>query len=305
MRRISWLALVALLALAPGLAKAQFLGPGWWKTASSASYVGPGDVVAMSFWFGMRAYSAATEGTKAVNICSESGGVDVTCEDELTSTTTGKLVLGTVGATCGGITCTVKTWYDQTGANYCSGAPCDLTQTVVANRATFNISCPTTSYPCAVFSNSAQDLYENAYSGFSAFNTHSLTAVAQNTFTGAQDNLFAAHNEQLGFTNSSANQCFLFYNNVIAATANDNAWHAIQGVVDDSVTNGSELYIDGTATPGSSSGGSLQGPLLLGGLSSSQFFGGYFEEIGFSDVTLFSGTQASNLNSNQHAFYGF
>src|ERR1700733_9426847 len=43
------------------------------------SYTGPGDVVPGALaWWGLRAYGAATAGTKAINICRAS---DSTCED--------------------------------------------------------------------------------------------------------------------------------------------------------------------------------------------------------------------------------
>ena len=42
----------------------------------AAAYSGPGDVVTTGWvwWFGLRAFSAATAGTKAANICWSTGG---------------------------------------------------------------------------------------------------------------------------------------------------------------------------------------------------------------------------------------
>lgn len=280
------------------------------KPTAAASYVGPGDVVAMTFWVGMRAYSAATRGTKAVNICSETGGVDVTCEDELTSAATGKLVLGTVGATCGSITCTVKTFYDQTGNNFCSSAACNFTQTTVANRAAFNISCPTISYPCAVFTQASSDSYAAGGTVLSSHNNYTVSTVFQNIYTSTQNVLFSDQQEIQFAVNpgAAANELYMYDGVEITATANDGSWHAVQCLFDDNVTNGSFMYVDGTGgTPGTMSGGKpLEAPFVIGMLvGGGNYISAYFEELGAADGVTFTGAQNSNMNSNQHTFYGF
>jgi hypothetical protein len=60
-------------------------------------YTGPGDIApGAKAWWGLRAYSAAKRGTRAVNVCNVS---DVACVDFNTDATTGTLVITVGGAT--------------------------------------------------------------------------------------------------------------------------------------------------------------------------------------------------------------
>lgn len=308
MRHTKWIALAALLTLAVSSANAQFLGPGWWHAAAPA-YVGPGDVVAMSLWSGMRAYSAATRGTAAVNICSESGGSDVTCEDELTNATTGKLVLGTVGSTCSSVTCTIKIFYDQTGNNFCSSVACNFTQTTVANRATFLITgCPGTSgQPCAFF-NSSTNAYLSAGSN-TVSQPVSDTAVAERsggftsnqTIIGSSVSPFPA---VVGF-DMTANTAKQFGGaTAFTAAAADSALHSLQAAFDSNVASGSTFDVDGTPNASTMDSISVVFPLTLGNLAGGQPLQGYFMEGGFKNA-LFSSGDMSALTSNQRAFWGF
>lgn len=305
MRRTNWLVLVALLALAAGSAKAQFLGPGWWKTAAPASYVGPGDVVPLTWWIGMRAYSAATRGQAAVNICSESGGVDVTCEDELTSATTGKLVLGTVGSTCASVACTVHFWYDQTGNNACSSAPCNFGQTLVSDRATFLITgCPDSGQPCASFTAANTNNYNG--SGASVFSQpYSVTMVAYKTPDASlQIAIYPGNFVFAGFS-STANTVAIYAGTELDSTssATDGALHSIQAIYNGS---SSSIYVDGTQTTGDAGTGSVTFPGCVGGnnCNGNNNLGGYLLEGGFNSSPFSAGTAAA-LTSNQRTFWGF
>lgn len=304
MRHIKWFALLALIALVPR-ADAQFLGPGWWKTAAPASYAGPGDVVALKWWVGLRAYSAATAGAAALNICSESGGVDVTCEDELTSATTGKLVLGTIGATCSSVTCTVKIWYDRTGNNACASAPCNFTQTTVADRATFLITgCPGTSgQPCASF-NGSSDCYTTG-GAVGDSQPYSETAVSYKTSSASNESILIFDSStagQVGYS-STANTAGFYAGSFVSATASDNALHSFQAIFND--PSSSAIYVDGVSTSGSVGSGNATLPADIGSVAcTSQFLGGFFSEVGFA-VGAFSGGNVSALTSNQRAFWGF
>jgi hypothetical protein len=121
------------------------------KPTISTSFTGPGDVVASgtSFWFGLRAFSAAKRGTKAINLCNVA---DAACADVLTDGTTGDLLAPTNigGIDCTAITvCTIKIFYDQTGNTDCAGpAACDALQATIASRATFTWNCQN-GHPCA------------------------------------------------------------------------------------------------------------------------------------------------------------
>jgi hypothetical protein len=106
-------------ALAP--ARAQFNGPSPSSPAPIYCVQGPGDVQPYVAWGSVfRAYSMATCGMPAINVCDSTGGVDVACADMVTSTTTGFLVPKVIGGlTCGTDSsgnCTIKIIYDIPGA---------------------------------------------------------------------------------------------------------------------------------------------------------------------------------------------
>lgn len=114
--RLAYIYLAFLLA-APALA--QFNGPSGGTLTFCVQ--GPGDVQPYVAWGSVwRAYSMATCGMPAVNVCNSTGGVDVACADMVTSTTTGKLVPNVIGGlTCGtdnSGNCTIKIIYDIPGA---------------------------------------------------------------------------------------------------------------------------------------------------------------------------------------------
>jgi len=129
------------------------------KGTAVASYSGPGDVISGAVaWYGLRAYSLAyaTGNGKIVNVRLTTNSH--TCD--ILSTTGGNLGntanCSTGGdnaqaaATFCGANCAVVTWYDQSGANACSAAACDVTQSTAANQPALTFSC-FGSLPCVTF----------------------------------------------------------------------------------------------------------------------------------------------------------
>lgn len=99
------------------------------------SYIGPGDKFSgAAGWWGFRAYNAAyaAAGGNAIILCTPA---DAACETE-TVGANGKLVLGTVGATCNNVStiCTIKELFDQ------SGNSANCTQATIASRPTFVVN---------------------------------------------------------------------------------------------------------------------------------------------------------------------
>jgi hypothetical protein len=118
-------------------------------SGGGGAYVGPGDLSISNVvaWHGLRAYSLATAGTKAINLCDNTGA---NCSDESTDAS-GNLVVGTHGANnCAtSDTCVVKTLYDQSGALAC-GSGCDVTQATTANMFTLKHNCRAGTQFCLV-----------------------------------------------------------------------------------------------------------------------------------------------------------
>lgn len=92
--------IILALLLTISVATAQFFNPIIYFS-NGITYTGPGDVVSGAIaWYGLRAYSAAKVGTKAVRVRCGSGGSSGTAFD-VNSLTSGNLDTATISSTCG------------------------------------------------------------------------------------------------------------------------------------------------------------------------------------------------------------
>ncbi len=101
-------------------------------SGGAPSFTGIGDTQsgAKGHW-GSIAYSAATRGSNAYNICDNATPGLGTCKDIKTDATTGLVsstqTVGSIGACgTGGNQCYIQTVYDDSGASFCTSAACDL-----------------------------------------------------------------------------------------------------------------------------------------------------------------------------------
>ena len=207
------------------------------------AYLGPGDFVSSAkAWYGLRAYSAATRGSAIANVCNSTGGVDVGCADVLSDATTGALVPKTIsGITCPGPNCTVKTLYDQSGANTCTGAPCNLAQATVASRPVLAANC-LGSKPCMQFSggqgvhNASTASIAQPWSVTGVYTTTAAGAIFVSS-TGAYEGLIAVTPPgQMQFWTGA---------HINAGAANNGSIHAVAGVANGA---SSLLRVDGLDT---------------------------------------------------------
>lgn len=174
---------------------------------------GPGDVQPYVFWGGISAYSMATCGQPIAYVCDTTGGVDVVCDDMVSSTTTGKIVTKTIGGvTCGigGSTlCLAKIIYNQAPLNAtCTvrgslGTPgtCDAVQTTVANRYRVDgLSCST--LPPCYFASGASSAYA-LNSSISLTQPFALVAAAYTVNTSSTETFLSVGNASIKFSTSS------------------------------------------------------------------------------------------------------
>lgn len=280
-----------------------------------APYSGPGDLVAALAWVGLRPYSLAKVGTKAVNLVRASDSH--TC-DFLSSATLGlgnsagcsnSGENGTALATwCNATTCSVTKLYDQTGGTNCSAAVCDVSQATGAKQPTVTLSC-LGSLPCLTFVRASNQILTNAAGAAGAANGPAFTSAAERTGnTTSFHEYFGSGHSELLFKNA-VNAAGVYGGTGVFGTANDSVWHAIQGWA--TVTaNATYTYIDGTKTTGTDSNNLTQTGLSLGCFNSSttDCLDGKFAEGGIFDgqsATGWTNTQLSNMNSNIHNFWGF
>lgn len=294
------LVFLALVWLSPAWGQSSVIGGGVWGDAKkSASYAGPGDVLTgWQAWYGLRAFSAATLGNRLINVCNVS---DVVCADLSSSPTTGALVVTTIGGSnCAVVTCTIKTFYDQSGASACSG-PCDNTQTTIANRATLVVSCSgLASQPCSQFTTTQfyhsavlATTYSQPFSASLVYNRYSGTNYGGGINFLSPDSRFGVE--------GSANQFQVYAGSVVDVTEVDGSFNAANGVF-----NGSNcaVQINGTDTTASNCGTNGAGNLVGLNFSAGQGSNIEINEAGMNSGGFTSGNRTS-LNNQQRSFWGF
>lgn len=295
MKKVICLLLCVLLGSLANAQRMLPLGAGGSFTAGApATYTGPGDIATYSVWWGLTAYSTATRGTKAVNVCNVA---DVACGDLSTDATTGLLTITTIGgSSCAIVTCTCKTIYDKVGTN-------DITQPAEGTRPVFNPTGGPNNNAACVFSPGRVSFMTASISSLSQ--PWSLNCVVNRTGSTTSFNAVVTdHSTAFGlFFNNAVNQANLYGGSSFNATANDNAWHSIGGMVNNG-TNAASLVPDGSSTLGTTGTGTMGTVVDMGSqLGGANFFDGRISECG-----LLSGDQSSlfaSISTNRHSVLGF
>jgi hypothetical protein len=293
----------AAAALISGPADAQMTGVlGGGLSATAGSYTGPGDVVSgWSAWYSCaRAYNAAYA-TSTGNLCNlRNTSTNETC-DEPTTTAGAPGVMKNCTSTSNGLSlstfctlgCAVTEMYDQTGGTH------HMLQATAGDQPTLTVSCLDT-LPCTVWTSASITLAASA--NFTPVTgAVSFIAVADRiSGTGGVRQADENGTNNRMHSNTSASSILLTGGggSSITATASDNAWHAIPGVVAGA---GSVINIDGVETTGTASGNTTAGAPSLAGAASTTMD---LTETGFIDNVSLTGTQRTNLCRNMQAAYG-
>ncbi len=263
------------------------------SVGSAPAYAGPGDVVSGALtWWGLRAYNAATKGNALINVCNPT---DAACADFSSDATTGALVIVAVGGHTCADDCTIKKFYDQSGANSCSAAHCDWIQNTISQRAVLINSC-VNSKPCARGTESASTAYSAASFPGSA-QPWTISGVFDKTAIGSgQHELVSTSFVSVGV--DTPDLCFQITFAEFTATCTTSHWHAVQFV-----GNGASSinYVDGSTTTGSNAF-SLQAAAIRYGSNNASTMDGDFVEFGVW-ASSFSGNLAA-MNSNQTTYWG-
>lgn len=267
----------------------------------TGGYQGPGDVKATAtVGWGLRAYNCATAGAQvaAVILCTP---LDAACETENVNPA-GDLALGTVGATCNitSVICTAKTLIDQPG-----GGAHNITNATIANRPAFVPAC-VGSRPClSLVSTSSQTLCGTIPTiaqplGMSAVATFSSASFGRiiSTFT-------AATTEPDMFWNPTSNQ--LTFNAGgssfnLTGTPGTSGFFAIQASFQGS---GSGAIINGTSGGASLGTTSTSTSVCVGSTTNGLAFATEKFTEGYIWPAAFGGSEATNMQSNERAYWGF
>lgn len=302
MRRILF-ALVAWLsvcATAFATTSLPFPGPGTVHTTGGGGYTGPGNVSAGAVaWFGLRAFSSADRGNKAVNVCLPAG---TPCADFLTDATTGNLITS-AGAvtTCNNSTviCVINTWYDhvnQLGTNNCTGGTCDLINASLGSQEILVLNCVGTTLPCAQTVPS-EGVYTSVGS-LAQSQPYLISWVGEEL--GNNGNYSGTIDLVTGWPNAT-NLVFIWAGggSIITATASISVWHAMQALFKDA-TSASTLWVDATSNAAVGIGtAGLSGVINHTNGNTN----GNFVEFGIwnGDVSANNAT----MNSNQKTYWGY
>lgn len=265
-------------------------------TCVSSGYQGPGNIKGSAAWYiGGRAYTAADCGNKLFNVCNAG---DVTCVDMSSSTSTGYLVVVSVGGTdctASATTCTVKTAYDR------SGNAINFTEATAANRPTLNTNAAN-GHACLQFLGSSSQRLVGTSTDIAI--PWTISAVAKRTSTTTENDVvggYAGNGVTFGF-NNSANTLFTYAGLAATLAGTDNTFQAIQAV---DLSSNLDLFANGTSSGnvGSNNHAIQQTNISIGdnenGTPANFLTGIVCEASAYS--TNFSGTDVSNMQTNQRS----
>ncbi len=266
------------------------------------AYVGPGDVVSgAAAWWGLRAYSSATTGSKAVRLRASGDNA----ESDFVTLSIGSLDVASISAflTLHGGSLFVVTLYDQTGNGL------DVTQATSARQPAFTLSGLGSLPVISVLAANDQGL--GATTGLGNAVPYTMTTVQNYTNTGAlQQRWFDFRDAgstviQLAQWRDPTN--LLDVGSGSSWTVSPGSWHSTIPI--EQAPNPT-LYLDGI-DQGGIGGVTTALPAAAGNLLHVTGFAG----VGVPATTLigeiglwpgvFNATQAANMSANQHAYWGF
>ena len=274
-----------------------------------APYVGPGDVVPnATVWWGLRGYSAAVSNgiTKSVNL--RASGDNATSDFVILPN--GNLDTASISAfqLAHGGNLFVTALYDQSESQLYH-----VTQSTAANQPQFLLTGGPNSKPTILFvkANSLSlNIGGDATVTVLQNQPFTMVAAASNTATTQAALISGASNGfiQWGFALSgTANQMFSYAQSSLpTVTCADNTFHAIMSIFSDAAV-ASAMVVNGVSTLGSlgsTTGFGTFNGFSLGGSGSTVFFDGSCSEAGIWPIT-YSGTQVTNVNSNERNYWGF
>ena len=307
--RVAGVALALILHAAPALAWVA-------QRAAAPGYTGPGDTIAFTAWYGLRAYSAAVaaagtqpliriRNTSTSELCdvlvASNGGMG------LTSNCTGAGAGQTVAAFCGGVDCKVHTVYDQVAGNACVGATtCNVVQATAGNQpalsAADSYSAITATGATTVVMTSTNNYAPNAAAKMTLMGVGNISNVAS-------ANIFVVAINAINRANIVAGNWVLTGGGAgkTVGGLTESAWHTAVGVMDGSHTNSWMCATASCGTPAASAA-----PTVLTTPNKFQLVGivnaatvNKWREGGVKDNYAATSAEASALNGNSSTYWGF
>lgn len=284
-RRLGLFTAAALYVLCAG-AEAQELSRFAGTAATNYALDGMGTV---SRAYGLRRLLTSYSTNKLINIRRASDNATT----DIGFTATGAIDIATATTFCNATTCSVVTWYDQ------SGAGGNLVQATAGNQPALIFTC-LGSYPC-IQSTAGTMTLTSASNYTPATGLATISAVGLRV-TGGGVCTFLREDGTSGNQLRGGNAGFWRLQGsagTLEATAADSTWHAGIGIANGA---SSTLTIDGVNATGSITNGTAAGAPAFTGVASSTC---QVTEAAFWDNVALSATIRTMLNANQRAWWGF
>lgn len=260
-----------------------------WQRPASVAFVGPGDVASGAFaYWGLRGYNLAycTGSLPAIDVVDTLTGL--VGPTTINIKTDGSLDVATILGL--GYAVSVTKLYDQVGTNHISQATLSKMPALTLNGIG--------SLPCMTFNNA-----NGSSLGLADLTTSqpfTISWVAKRTSnTSAYNGVMGSPTLVTSF-DAGANAVAIYSGSFQTASATDNVLHAVQNLYKGAT---STICVDGSNTTVNPGTGSAGGSFQMGTDASNRGLTGIIAEIGFwqSDIS----SSFSNLNSNQHSYWGF
>lgn len=193
--------------------------------------------------------------------------------------------------------------YDQSGANSCASAACDLLQATAAAQPQLFPLCPTLA--CISYNSTGHEL-ATASNYVGSIQPFTISYVGESTGRFTSNNCVfgsSSANTQAGFGNT-ANKVYIFAStSAPTATASNSAFHAIQNIFNGGSL-ASTINVDGAATAVSTGTTAVSAATTLstGFLCGNALLGNIYE-FGLW-ASGFNPTQQGNMHTNQSAYWG-
>lgn len=283
--------LAALLLAALVGAQAQFFNPAqFFPGASAPAYQGPGDAAAYVAWWGLRAYSAATAGTKSVLMRRASDNAT----SNINTLANGDFDTATAATFCASTSCFLQTIYDKVGT-------ADVTQATTTRQPAYLASCTPNGHPCWVCGST---IYMNGTvpsESLPVTVTYVVnpTAASGNNIIGTQNS--STVQAEWNISSSSTFSMMDGSRKNAASSSSTGVW-----VRNALVFNGASsiFYLDGG--PGSTSTSGTNSPLttqtLCGTSGAGNIFSGDMAEYGYA-AGAFSSSTVTAVKNNQSAYW--
>jgi hypothetical protein len=262
--------------------------------AAPVRYVGPGDIQAgATGWWGLRAYTAAKAGTKAVRLRRDSDQA----ESDFNTLLNGDLDVASITTFKGAANLFVRTLYDQTGNGH------DATQTTAANQPQFTLSGLGT-LP-VITCTGTQEMVTSSFATTPLAAPYTIAAAYKVVTAGDQALAGNGATLQVRPGQAGANGLTLFAGTALSRTdVTDGTWWAVQCNVNgaSSTINRNGSTLGGTGNAGSNGSSSLT-LFSLGSLSTP--FKGQCVEIGVWNALTYADPPAFNMILNKRSYWKF